>query len=507
MKRVFISTAIVILVAPVVALALEEGPGAYTPRTQSVELERSPLIQELHQARDAGDEALVRALEAQLPVHVRAGEELETPVVNRVSMSTGEAGDLGVAMTAAEAFGDDVKVSFVTADDFERNPSMASDSNGNFYVAWQDDSPGGTVDYIEVFKSSDGGKNWYQFGTITSPYTLETPSIAIGEGSTRNNVLVAYIVDDGTNPRYVEVATSALTGGGFTTHTVSQVAWEYFKPVIWTDSHQYSVWYAYLTAEAEVGGVSTNRNVSFFRSTNGTTWDNYLTPWGNTDVETWIDPDGTFGTTINDIWIACYNATTNIVYMQQSTDFGVSFQAQTVIASPSATPTRVDPDLEAAADLDNLFIGMTWRFVDSTNDDTAYAYTDDFGTTWSGPFSDLRDTANTEYSVDVSANEGGGSFHIARTVGGNVVRASRPQDLAYFTILSEIVTDPAADPSATYPQKGIASNWTNDQVGIAWADFRTGLPVYEIYYDYSDMPMFADGFESGNTFGWTSSTP
>jgi hypothetical protein len=507
MKRRSIILAVFVITVALTSMAMEEVQSTPVPAPLQGTAYQDPLAQMIDQARMDGDVDLALRLAAQIPAPEPTGEELMTPTVRRVSTSLGAAGDPQVTMPPTKDFGGDIKVSSQVSDDREINPSLASDSNGNLYAAWQDDYAGLARDYVEVYKSTDGGTSWSLFGSITNTATLETPSIAIGEGSTGDLVLVAYIVDDGVAPRYIEVATSPLTGGGFTTHVVTQVAWDYFRPVIWTDSHQWSGWFAYITAEGMFDNQPTNRNVVFLRSTDGITWDTNQTLWGNNDAFEWIDPDGTYGTNANDIFVVCFNNSDNTLYMRRSVT-GISFDPEITIATSAApVSTRVDPEIEAAVDLDNLFLGFTWRFGDSTTDDAAYTYSSDFGATWLGPFSNLRDATYHQAGVAMTANKDGGSFHLALIANGTVYYSKRPQTLGNWDVVNEPISDAEGEPSISYPKKGIASNWTTDDVGIAWADFREGLPVYEIFFNASDLALFADGFESGDADRWSLITP
>ncbi len=509
-KQVVVSSLLLMaLIVPAATHAMEEGPDRVIAATTGAAAQRSPLAQALHEARAAGDTDLVYSLTAQLRGSAApVGESALAPFSPRISTTVNGHRDEIRAPEQLKIWGDDVKVSSPWPDDIERNPSMASDSAGNFYVVWQDDDEFTGDFWLNVWKSTDQGATWISWGSITNgSANLEDPSIAIGEDtSSRNLLLLAYTVDDGVD-RYVEVATAPLDTGVFTIRSVTLPNWKYYRPVIWTDSYDWSAWYAYMTAEAEVD-TATNRNVTFSRSTDGITWDSFEIPWGNFDAETWADPDGAYGTTGSDVFVVCYNETTDTLQYRRSTDLGATFEPAVEIASPDASPFRVNPDIEAATNRDNLFIGMTWRFVDSTTEDTAYLYSTDAGVTWTVPYNDLRDPSSFEESVEVTANEGGGSFHVAVTRGGDIYRASRPQDLTqYFSAIHDRITDLSAQPSGDYPKKGITSNWSTDHVGIARSDYRTGLPVYEIYYDFSDAGLFGDGFETGDTSAWGSTAP
>jgi len=505
MKRVLISATIIMMLGPAAVLAMEEGPGVVPPLTTPAPFDIDPLTAAIEQARLAEDAILVMALEAQRPQPELAGEQLLGPVLLHLSKSYSGEDDPG---GLPEYYPEDVKVSPAFPDDVERFPDMASDSAGNLYLAWQDDTSGGTTDYIAVYKSTNGGASWTFINSITNASaTLESPSIAVGEGISGNTILVAYIVDDGVADRYLEVATAPLSGGSFTTHSVtSYTGWDYFKPVIATDSHHYSMWYAFVVAEAMISGVSTNRNVQITRSTDGgTTWTDTDVLWGNNDALTWIDPDQSRGGVVGPIpaFVVCYNDSDDTIYVRRSNDAGVTWEAQTTIASPAAaTSIAVDPEIEVAHAADTMFLAMVWRFADSTTDDIGYAYSHDLGATWSSVFNNLRDATTTQRAPALTANEGGGGFHLAYSQSGAVYLSTRPRDLTFFTAINELVNATGSVPSNTHPKKGIASNWNTDEVGVAWADFRLGLPVYEIYYNTNSSLIFADGFESGTTSAW-----
>ncbi len=509
MKHVLLSAIIIIILAPAAVLAMEEGPAAVPVLTTPAPVEIDLLSAAIEEARLAEDASSVMALEAQRPRRVLAGEQLLGPVLLHSSTSySGENDPEG----QLKSYSQDIKISSPYTDDVERFPDMASDSTGNLYAAWQDNSPAPPNDYIEVYKSSDGGTSWTLFGSISNgSATLESPSIAVGEGSSGDTILVAYVVDDGVADRYLEVATAPLSGGAFTIQSVTSYSnWDYFKPVIATDSHHYSIWYAFVVAEAMISDVSTNRNVQITRSIDGgTTWTDTDVLWGNLDALTWIDPDQSRGGVVGPIpaFVVCFNDSDDTIYMRRSTDAGVTWEAETTIATAFAETTRaVDPEIEVAHDADKMFLAMSWRFTDSTTDDIAYAHSSNFGATWSGPFNDLRDPATSQLAPALTANEGGGGFHLTYSQVGEIYLSTRPRDLSYFTTVNELVNGTGSETSMSYPKKGIASNWDTDLVGVAWADFRQGVPVYEIYFN-TNSAIFDDGFESGNTSSWSTSTP
>ena len=54
---------------------------------------------------------------------------------------------------------------------------------------------------------------------------------------------------------------------------------------------------------------------------------------GNTDTDEWTDPDGTYGTTGNDVFICCYNGTDDNLYYMSSFDFGVTYNTEVAVTT------------------------------------------------------------------------------------------------------------------------------------------------------------------------------
>jgi hypothetical protein len=462
-----------------------QAPAATIPK-------RDALREQLHKARRDGNVDLFKELEAQLPKTPVEGESVGEIAVTKSSTYSG-LGDLkvilkGIGLANEAVFGTDIRVG-PDFDSTENNQTMVSDSNGNLYVAWQDNFF--DYDYIQLYWSTDGGSTWIAYGYVdnTSAH-LKTPSLAVGEGSTNNSLLLAYIVDDGVNIPYPEVATAPLTQGGFTIHSVPYYDfWEgYAKPVIWTDSIHWSGWFAYMTSEAIFEAAVNNINVVFWRSTDfGATWtDPPLVPFGNTDPYAWRDADGTYGTTLNRVFLTTYQGDDSNLYAVSSDDFGNTFNTAIPVGLISPVPFNpVDPDIEAAVNNNNVMLVFTKSF--DGNDNIGQTYSPDAGNTWPNPLWSLEGyTDINEFAADLTANEGGGSWHLAYTrADWWVYYSQRPQDLSNFW---QAVPDQVNDTdwaSAAYPKKGIASNWSTDCPGIVWADYREGGAAgdYDTYFD------------------------
>ncbi len=196
------------------------------PSASTVQVKRSAHAEELHAARLAGDLAAVQALEASASIQPAVGENCGQPAL-RTSGAVCGSGEPQVTATSNRkaaapsdgdraTFGADIKVRTSDYDTMEINPSMASDSDGNLYAAFQTDLSTTGYFYIQLYRSIDGGVTWDGYGFVLATDThLLTPSIAIGEG-TADTLLLAYIVDDGSSTPYPEVATAPLGSSTFT---------------------------------------------------------------------------------------------------------------------------------------------------------------------------------------------------------------------------------------------------------------------------------------------------
>jgi hypothetical protein len=464
--------------------------------------------QAVREARKAGDTDRLNALLESAPVAAQPpGLETTGGSVITPSTSFGGSGDprkdptaeSGDALPGLEAvFGTDVQVRPGSNSWKEWNQCMASDSNGNVYVAWQDDYHS-SGDYIQIYRSSDNGKTWSAYGyVLNNSADLIEPSIAVGQGNNGDTLVLAYIVVDGTNIPHPEVATTPLGQNSFTIHSLPYYSfWEgYSRPSLWTDSFDYSNWYAYLTCQATYDASSDNHNVVFYRSTDGgQTWAYPNTPsdgvlLGDTDAYAWEDPDGTYGTMLDRVFVACYRDDTDTLYAFFSDDFGATWDETndlkvigTTAGDPSHSTATTNPDIEAGPGHNNVMIVSAGSQYDAN--DIGQTYSTDAGETWPRPLWSMEgDTDTNEFEPELTSNEGGNSWHVAYTSADWWVRYSqRPQDLSnYWQATPDVVND-TDYASAEYPKKGIASNWTSDVPTVAWSDYRDGNGDYDTYAD------------------------
>ncbi|GAB4330609.1 MAG: hypothetical protein Kow0037_06510 [Calditrichia bacterium] len=469
----------------------------------------NPLIEELHQARRNGDEGRMREIEARLKPKQAAKDESAGEITYPTSTTQAHAGEAPYAGQLPPAnggspieWGTDIHVRGINSSFQESYPAMATASDGTIYIVWENVNSTSPHNYLQVYYSTDGGDSWSAYGYLENTnFDLMEPSLAIGEG-TVDVLIIAYVVMDAVP--YIEVMTTPLITGSGWSPTIKTLPyysfWEsYRKPVVWTDSYDWSGWYIYLTAEAAVTSATGNYNVVFWRSIDfGNTYtDPAAVPLGNTDPYTWLDPDGTYGTFNDNIYIACYNATDSTIYTLISYSYGFTWDDTVAVYTLPEVPAHpVDPDIEAATNLNNIQIVCTKSLAG--NDNIGQTYSQDGGLTWSYLYSLPGYTSLDEFAPELTANEGGGSWHVTYTSDHHAFYSKRPQDLSTTWQISPDVIDDAQYVSHAFTKKAITSNWTTDEPGIAWADYRDGGLDYDIYFDHN---MSGTGLYQGPATG------
>lgn len=496
-----------------------EKESGYTPHATKARMERSPLIERLHAARAAGEVETLQRLEMSLPKSAQGGDSAGATTL-RTPTSISGPGDLQLQAGGGPQqnphtgkqmadFGSDIHVRLGDPTTREWNQTMACDPDGNIYVAWQDDYL--AKDYIQIYWSNDGGQTWDAYGNISNVNAdLKEPCIAVGKGPLVPRLLLAYIVDDGVNIPVPEVATATLGSPNFTFSSVPVWSWwdGYAKPVITTDSVMTSKWYAYLTCEGIYDEAVNDIDVCSWRSKdNGATWTNETVVFGNSDDYAWLDPDISFGTSMNRVFIATYNDSDETIYCVSSDDYAKTYNTPIAVCNftlYSKPANAVDPEVAAAINNDNVMLCCTRS--NASYDVPGYIYSQDNGQVW-GTFWPLFSSPTFNMiSVALTANEGGGSWHMAYTGNHHVFHAQRPQDLSSPWTAPTTPVDDLDWASFDFPKKGITSNWKTDVAAIAWADYRDGYPDYDTYFDQAGAhPFMANVYSISESAGGSAS--
>lgn len=489
----------------------ERGDDARSPK--SVTITRSPVTEELHVARKSGDEARCRRLEAQLDQPQTNGEAAGGTIVIPSTTISGP-GDLkdhqynGRSIPKNKApsqptFGYDTKVREFNLTSGECHPAMTSDSKGHLFMVWEDDT--NDYSYLQVWVSHSDGESWSAMGFVeNNDHNLRNPSIAVGESPSGDVLLIAYIVEVPGGISYPEVATTPLAPDplDYTIHSVPiWSTWEsYANPIIITDSCKFKPWYAYLTCEGVYSSADGNVNVCTWRSTDsGQTWADEHVAFGNTDQMHWDAPDITFGTSFNRVFLVTFNRDTDGLYSMSSDNFTVDWNDEVLFyhTNMGLLDDHCQPEIAAAIDHDNVMICCTKWSTSKNKIHPGQAYSKNAGEAWTTLWDMSGASAYYETTaVSLTANEGGGSFHVTWTNMHNhtVMYNHRPQDLSdYWQDIAYAVNNTChAGAQEMTRTKGIASNWDTDVATIAWSDLRDTTPCdYDCYSDF--------GFNKGLT--------
>jgi len=498
-----------LIVGPTVALSQGaasdldlESEDAVIPHSSSARAESCPDVLALHRARAAGDDATMRRIESRRAEAVSRGpdESAGGTTLLPVTISAGpgvppgvDSGDSGIQAGDPPFCGGDVRVRSTTEAHAEFSHCMASTSTGELYLAWQDTSL--PYDYIQIHHSSDGGASWSPFSYVMHSFAdLQHPSIAVGEGSKGNTVILVFIIDDGSGFTYPHVVSFDMATLMFTDSSIPVWgSWEgYDRPVVTTDSCKWSSWYAYLTCEGIFDSSVDNVNVCTWRSSDGAvTWGDVNIPFGSSDGFAWVDPDISYGTTLERPFLVTYREDDYTIYTRSSSDFAVTWNATVPVATQAVVPLNdTDPEIAAAIDHDHVMMVCTaGSSPGGSGDNIGYSYSMDAGATWSFFWVLPGCSEYDDFAAALTANEGGESWHLAFTSARDqsVRYVHRPQDLSSVFQSGPWIVDDMGTASAqsSRARKGIASNWSTDRACIAWADFRDGgLGNYDTFADF-----------------------
>jgi hypothetical protein len=420
-------------------------------------------------------------------------DSARTQSVLRPSLTIGRDAERASSMTTQTGVmpGTDIYIRPRTIDRWEMYPSLAADSAGKLFIAWQNTSLHTGHKYIEFASSNDGGAHWTFLGYLyNESIDLETPAIAIGEGSVKGNtLLLAYVVNDGVTIPYIEVATRPLDwSSDYTFQSVPYFASGegYAVPVIWTDASSRDDWNAYLCCEWVIDSLEDDVDVCFWKSEDGgSDWGtepNVIR--GDTDTYGWRDPDGAYSGYADYVYVVCYQDDDHNLYLSRSDDLGDTFATNLAITTITEVPTArpVDPEIEAAAANPNVMVACAKGTSEYENIGTCYST--DNGETWTTLYTLEGSLSSFEFAPTLKANEGGGDFHLLLTnVDYHVYYSRRPQDLSDFWQANLTRIDDADGASRDHPKKALATSRAWDFPYFAWADWREWSGHYDLYFD------------------------
>ena len=465
---------------------IDEPATIVTAPPPSITGDEQVLVEELREAKAIGDmEAAIRieeelaeirgqSLEYVAPEPVPVGEEPQAGLV------LPEESDIGVKWV-----GDDILVAGTNHS--EIRPSMASDKDGNLYVAVEhaDDN------IARVYKSINGGKSWYYWYWFWDGGDVETPSLAIGDGGGINNrwLFLAY-VSQGNRIRVFRVN---LSDNSWDNKEIEYNSAGVSNPSIVTDSVEWSGWYPYIIYNSR---AVDNWVLRFSRSFDyGANWTTPTTIAGYCGYPdefynaAYAHPDIDYGS--RNLYVAFDNypppctTTSRDIFVMNSTDYGGSWSS--AVRLTTSSDDEYDPAVAAVKSdtINKTAVVAYTRYYHSLDRDVCYAYTRNGGGTW---FTNrwLAYTTDNEKSPDLTTSDYRGAIHAAYWHDYDIDYASADYLIPYWwKKVNRINSMNAA--SGVYSRPGIVTNplkTISTEAGITWTDFRnSGTMGYDIYFD------------------------
>ncbi len=431
------------------------------PEPQTVPA-RQELVQALHAARRAGDEATARALALRTSTPPVAMTGPAAPREGSVRIVQAPAG------TVAVLWGDDVLMAEPTANSVR--PALVCAGDGTLYAAVERPGEG----RIDLLRSLDGGATWFGLSSIISEATLAEPCLAIGEAGT-SRLLIGMVVGSGTSGASVLVVAQDLPDG------IPDYAWALSfpnlaitHPRLCVDSPEYSNWYPYLVAMVQ--SVDTDA-VCFTRSFDrGVTWQPHTVLATGVTLEDWPDVDFGGGT------LAVAYTTDDgdaSLRLRLSRDFGGTWEP--VIPLTGVGHDELEPRLAATTSGDMMVVTFARRYAPG-NCDVECFWSADSGSTWNYDY--LPYNSTDERRPSVVASPVTDRLHVSFVRGADVqyVWADQPRTANWSPALSLSDRSAAVD---AWPALAVRPALT-ECAGVAWHDGAS--PVSGSWFDAACVP-------------------
>jgi len=292
-------------------------------------------------------------------------------------------------------------------------PSMTQAPNGDLWLAAERLSS--SEEWIDVYKSTDGGLTWHNMIGFATGLDSHNPSIAYADGD-ENWIHVVYEAEisssgfrdiklfscDPSDPyglyKFDTVVPNVLMGSF------------HIYPEICTDNNPYSNYYIYVTYSADAIDY---RPTFITRSTDfGDNWSTPVNITGGSENFSWeVKPDNAFGYGggHNNLVIAFVKYDGYLqIWQVRSTNYGTSWGAPVQLTT--AARNHYNPSV-AAAKNDNTAVVLGVSAYPSETD-ICGVNSNDGGASWTSQYS-LPWTLDNEHSVDLCASLGSGRYHAA----------------------------------------------------------------------------------------------
>jgi hypothetical protein len=326
----------------------------------------------------------------------------------------------------------------------EGHPDMVSSGDGRFYVAVEyTDQP-----RIDVLISDDGGRHWHSWAYVTATpgSVVKDPALAVPEVTRDWLYLTAYVNG------WIHVYALSINTTDTRDSYVEPDPDSHGMPRITTDDLDYSNYYIYLMYNGARFARSTDKGVNW-------------TLVGPLDPDTHdpVLPDIAYA---SDVLYATWTHSlgTYVTQLRRSTDFGDSWDPVVGLI-----PEGINPRVGAIVDGSQAIVAST--VLVGAQRDVRYAYTTDWGATWTLNQCLECDPGVTEAFPDLAVDPYLGEFRLAFYRNGDIVYRHAPYSNLTAWSTGKVVNESHyADIFGAPP--GISMRFTTGAVGIAWNDSR-----------------------------------
>jgi len=371
----------------------------------------------------------------------------------------------------------------------EIQPSIASDDEGNLYVAIE--HHGSNEPGIDIYRSTDKGQTWVLWKWVHGGVDDRSdPCLTIGTGNNNWLFLTYNLGGDSVYVARINLNDPSTVSYKSIESGVVGVS----NPKIITDCDEFDSWYAYIIYNSEPIGKGL-WNLRFSRSIDyGETWSTptmllgYCSTYDATDAEPDIDyGSGVLYVTYDDYPPGC-NGPNRDIYVMKSTDYGVSWN--TPIRITTHADDEYDPVIAAVKGYTTdktAVVGYTWEYQ-GTDNNVRTKYTTDGGASWSTTSACLSCSASAdEQSVELVSSKTKGIISACYWDDNDIYYAYADYLTPFSWSSPRVLVNDQSKASLLYPRSTITLDQTESiekQACIVWTDYRNqGTMGYDIYFD------------------------